>query len=256
MEDIKLIIKQAFVEKKRDIYDAIERDYKENGLQIQYSKLEEVLDKPYTSSNEENKTIVAIYNGNIYIMLEIILKSLLHNKNIILVCEGENSFTKDIILSIIREVLTKKGISIMVKEYVDADIDNILQQDMLIDKIIYFGDKRNYRQLKYNTNIPTIYYGYGSIIVYVDDEDEFEEELIQLGEYEYINNFYIYKFLGNIDEDIEFINRDGENFCSIILSKNEEKIQKFKQKVHSTNILVNEVNFDLKCVIPDEWFMF
>lgn len=251
-------IQNAFLEQKQGLYEDIGKDYRENGIEVKYTLLEEELIRLKNidiSDKEGNKTLLAIYNGSPYIMLEIVIKSLIYGNNIILIPEGEKSYTSNKIVSIIQEILRKEEKPLILKKYLQADFGKILKEDNLINRIIYFGDKRKYRQLKLNTNIETKYNGYGSINIYVDDEDEFEDALCEIEEYANLNNLYIYKFRENINEAIKQINKDGKNDICIILSNDEGKINKFKHKVDSSNIFVNEIGHEIKHELPEELFI-
>lgn len=250
-------IYKALENKKRDLYEAISRDYKENKKQISYNLLIDIIERlqdiKETKNEKKSKTILAIYNGNIYVALEIIIKALLQGNNIILVSENNQPHTTKKIVSIIQEI---EKIPIL-KIYEEKHLRKVLKEENLIDRIIYFGDKRKYRGLRLNTNIEILYNGYGSINVYVDDEDEFELELSRIQEYAYNNDSYIYMHIDDIDEAIKTINKDGKNHICMCFSKDEEKIEKFKTKVNSTNILINETTFEnIKNEIPEELFKF
>lgn len=242
---------------KQGIYEAISRDYKEKGFEIKYNildlKLKE-LEKKEKIKEYQNKTILAVYNGSSYLMLELIIKAVLNGKNIILISDGEEYYTNRKILSIFQEAIEKTSHKILIKMYYNVDIRKILDTDSLIDGIIFCGDKREFRQLKLKTNIDIKYNGSGSICVYVDDEDEFEDELYNLEKYAYLNNLSINKFTEEIDGDIEWINKDVENNTCIIFSKDEEKIKKFKEKVNSRNMFVNEIK-EVGYELPEELFV-
>ena len=249
-------IKNAFIKQKREIYDSISKDYKENETTIEYRLLEKILEGK-NIDEEKPGTILVIYNGNVYTMLEIVVKCLMQNKNIILVSNEEINHTKSLLLNIIQKVLKEKQSQLIVKEYNGVDISKVLEKNDLIDKIVYFGDKRKFRHLKQKTHIDIAYYGYGSINVYVDDEDLFENELFQIEEYAFDNNLYTYKFTEDIEEDIEEINKDGRNEICIILSQDVKKIELFKNNINSSNILVNNIDFEtVKYEIPKELFSF
>lgn len=256
MNKLIVSIEKAFLDEKQGIYEAMGRDYKEHKQELEYSIFEKIfkeLGKIEFINNSNSKTILAIYNGNTYLTLAIILKSLINGNNIILIPD-ELNYTTNEITKIIKNVLANENSSIIFKTYHDVDIRKALKEKNMIDRILYFGDKRNYRGIKCDTNIELKYNGYGSLMIYVDDEDKFETELEKIDEYSYLNNSFIYKFEGDIDEAITRMNKDGKNDTCIILTEDEEKIKKFKQLVNSTNILVNEVRFDLEHELPEELF--
>ena len=252
MEKVKNLLKNN----KQDIYEAISRDYKEKGLEINYNKLEDIINKIKDINNMQkaHRNILVIYNGDLYVTFELILKAIAYGSNIILTSQNKESYTTVKIISIMQELV--KEANLILKFYKEVNLKMVLKEEVLIDRIIYFGDKRNYRALRSKTNIPIIYNGYGSISVYVDDEDEFEDFLSKLEEYAYLNEMYIYKQTGDIGEAIEEINKDGKNNLCIIFSNDEEKINKFKAEINSTNILINNVNLEeLKPEILLEYFV-
>ena len=53
----------------------------------------------------------------------------------------------------------------------------------------------------------------------------------------------IYDIDSNIDSVIEDMNKNGYGFCSILLSKDENKKKKFKENVRSKYVCVNENPF-------------
>lgn len=251
-------IKKAFIEEKQSLYEAIGKDYKENNIKIDYSRLENIienLDKEILNNNaSQRRTVVIVYNGNIYVMLEATIKSMINNNNTILIIENEKElYTSKKMLDIIQKIALKR--TLILKEYGEVDTKNILTENTLINRIIYLGDRRNYRQLKAKTDIDIMYNGYGSINVYVDDEDEFEDELYAIEEYASANNLYVYKQTEDISEAIGDFNEDGKNDICVILSKDTEKINEFKEKIQATNILINDVDFTkIKQNIPNELF--
>lgn len=251
-------IRQLFQEEKQEIYEAIGRNYKENNIEIKYSKLEDIINKLVNQESKKvdsTKTVLNIYNGNTYLMLEIVLKNLICGNNTLLISERENTLNS-VILNVIRNALKQENSPLVIKEYAQVNLENALKETKLIHRVVFFGDKRQYRQLKNSTNIETKYNGYGSIIVYVEDEDEFEEELEEIDEFAYLNNFYINKITEDLEEEINNINKDGKNDVCIILSRDEEKIKLFKEKVYSNNIFVNEINYEMEHEILQELFEF
>lgn len=249
-------IQKLFQENKQEIYEGINRTYKEDNVKIEYSKLEAIIKNLINIKNSpaSSKTVLNIYNGNIYLMLEIVLKSLNCGNNTLLISEKENHLNS-LILKIIQKALAEMQSLLIVKEYTQIKLENALKESNLIDRVVFFGDKRQYRQLKNSTNIETKYNGCGSIIVYVEDEDTFEEELEKIDEFAYVNNLYINKMTDDLEE-IETINKDGKNDICIILSQDKEKTKLFKEKVNSSNVFINEINFEVEHEILQELFEF
>lgn len=233
-------IKENFLKEKQGIYEAISRDFKENDFKIEFDKFLDVFDKmAKVNDNKETKVITVIYNGNPYITLELALMAVINNTNLILISENIMKNLNSQIIDIMKNIIEEMNLRIIIKWYPDGDIDKISEIENIANKVVFLGDKRIYRKLKNRVNIPVVYNGYGSIIIYTDNQDEFEEEIYNIKDYAVENNISVNIYSDEIDEDIKYINKDGINYISIIFSDDISKINKFKEIVQSDYILVN-----------------
>lgn len=238
-------IKEKFLKEKQGIYEAISRDYKENDFEIEFDKFLSVFNRITKGKyNEEPKVITGIYNGNPYITLELAIKAIINNTNLILISENIMINLNNQIIDIMKSIIEEMNLRIIIKWYPDGDIDKISKIENITNKVVFLGDKRIYRKLKSKVNIPIIYNGYGSIIIYTDAQDEFEEEIYDIKDYAIENNISVNIYNGEIDEDIEYINKDGINHISIIFSNDISKIEKFKEMVKSDYILINSTEIN------------
>ena len=77
--------------------------------------------------------------------------------------------------------------------------------------------------------------------------DSYELEDVRRGLYDYTtrNQFEmeIYDMDLDIEEVIDEMNNYGYGFCSILLSKDKEKINKFKEKIKAKYVFINENPF-------------
>ena len=240
-------IKERFLKEKQGIYEAISRDYKSNDLKVDYNQLLDVFNK--TSKEElkkdnKQKVITVVYNGNPCITLELALMGIINNTNLILISDNIMNNLNNQIIDIMKSIIEEMNLKIIIKWYPDGDIDKISEIENIANKVVFLGDKRIYRKLKNKVNIPIIYNGYGSIIIYTDNQDEFEAEIYDIKDYAIENNISVNIYNDEIDEDIEYINKDGINHISIIFSNDTSKIQKFKEKVQSDYILVNSIKIN------------
>ena len=235
-------IKEKFLKEKQGIYEAISRDYKNNDLKVDYNQLLDVLlktSKEDLKKDNKQKVITVVYNGNPCITLELALMGIINNTNLILISDNIMNNLNNQIIDIMKSIAQEMHLKIIMKWYPDGDINKISGIENITNKVVFLGDKRIYRKLKNNVNIPVSYNGYGSIIIYTDDQDEFEAEIYDIKDYAIENNISVNVYNGEIDEDIEYINKDGINHISIIFSNDTSKIEKFKQMVQSDYILVN-----------------
>ena len=235
-------IKEKFLKEKQGIYEAISRDYKNNDLKVDYNQLLDVFNKTSKENlKKENKqeVITIVYNGNPCITLELALMGIINNKSLILISDSIMKNLNKQIIDIMKSIIEDFGLKIIIKWYPDVDINKISEIEGITNKVVFLGDKRIYRKLVNKVDIPIIYNGYGSIIIYTDEQDEFEAEIYDVKDYAIENNISINVYSDEIDEDIEYINKDGINHICIIFSNDSSKIEKFKEKVQSDYILVN-----------------
>lgn len=244
MEKIVDEIKETFLKEKQGIYEAMSKDYNEDDMKIEYNKFLNVFEKIEQQGVKlnKNKTITIIYNGNPYISLEICIRGILNNCNIILISDSMMENVNREIINIMLHYIQIKNFNLVIKRYTDIEIEKVAVSNKITDKILFLGDKRIFRKLKAKTNIPIIYNGFGSIIIYTDDEDEFEEQIYDVKNYAIDNNIIVNMFNEDIDEDIKSINKDGDNDICIIFSNDIEKIKKFQENVNANHILINSID--------------
>ena len=249
-------IKNAFLKEKQGIYEAISRDYKHNNMNIEFQGFidifKQVEKEEFVKSNQP-EIITVIYNGNPYITLKLLLKGILSNNNLVLISENiMNNLNKQII-DIMNKIVSNLNLQLFIKWYPDGDISNVSKLEELTNKIVFLGDKRTYRKLKNQVEIPIIYNGYGSIVIYTDDEDFFEEQIYEIKDYAISNNISVVIYNDEISEDLEYINKDGINHICIILSNDNDKVEMFKKMVKSNYILVNDTKIkDCILELPKE----
>ena len=222
--------------------DQIDRQNSPKMQKIEIDKLLKNIDK-YTDTTpikeRENKTIITSYYGDPYITIELCIKSIIANNKIILAIEDFRLGLNKIIVEIFNKVLKERKINnnificnLISKSEIKENIENI-------DKIICIGNKNTYTNLK---KIPKVeYYPYNNIELYCDS-DELTELQNKLYEYAIENNIEIeiYDDEYNIDKSIELINKYGEGFCAVLLTKSKENVEKFRQKVKTRYICINE----------------
>ena len=161
-------------------------------------------------------------------------------------CIAQNIFIIEVINEIMRENKFKNKIII---KNLPKD-EEIINNSLKLDRTIIVGDSNLYNRLE-NKIDELIFYPYGIFEVY-SDSDEFEELKRAVYEYSIENQFEldIYDDLA-FEEAINAINRDGYKFCSLILSKDEKRLEIFKNQIESENVILNknpfkEIRFSLE----------
>lgn len=211
---------------------------------------EKINKKNYEIKNKTNpNTFMIIYNGNPRITLEMLLINLFCKNNLIFIIHDDFLGTNNILISIIEKIIKQSNINCFIKLYNNISLSEIPKTEELADKIIYIGDKFNYQNFKGYTSLPIIYNGYGQVLIYTDDEMNFQKELDETQKYAFENDIAITLYNKDIEGSIENINYDVSNDVSVIFSNDNEKIEKFKNEVHSKKIFVNEnpfVNYEFE----------
>ena len=239
----KKIKEKEFVKR---LMDVMKIDIKHYDKAISIEELEESLcdykDKSICINNYENIQIVLIGNPQIIFCLGI--EAARNNVNIEIniqdFCLGQNLLLIELINESLKEckVLRKIEIKNLLS---DQEIKNNSNE---FDKTICIGDSNTYNSLK--KQIEKIeFYPYNIIELY-SANNEFEELQSLLFDYSEQNQFEmdIYDEM-ELDEAIDLMNEDGYRYCALLFSKDKKEIEKFKNKIKSEYIVVNENPFNI-----------
>ncbi len=179
--------------------------------------------------------LIEVFRNNIDMLINI--EDFCVAQNMVLVETVKDIFSR---IRFKRKVELKNQVSF--KEIIDVSQN--------IDKTICIGNSNDYQVLKEKIQNLSLY-PYGIYEIFCDSEEMYELKEI-ICEYAFQNEYEIdiYDDL-NIEDAIRLINRDGYKFCSVILSKDKEKINKFKKEILSKNVIANEnpfnkIEFELK----------
>lgn len=180
--------------------------------------------------------------GNPDVIFKICLNAIRYDVNMIIgiedFCLAQNTF----IVETINEIITACNLKNKI------EIKNLLKDNEIIeisnnvDLTICIGNSNLYNRLSNKIkNIKLNPYG---IFELYSDSEEFKELQEKIFEYSVQNQFELelYDEL-EFEEAVEAMNRDGYKFCSILISKEQEKIKKFKENIDSKYIIVNENPF-------------
>lgn len=210
--------------------------------------------RTYTLLNErkfimykQSKGVIGVvYDGDVYITVELIAKAIKTGNALILnVGINNNIGTNNLLVTAIKEILEKndkpKGlIDIIFSE------NNELEYGEL-DSLVLVGNKKiQEKYSKYNDDI--IKSGYGYCEIYIDDlnNEQFIKEVIKKSEFKL--KIYINKDLqtdidgekvNGCENAIECINKDGARFTSVIFSDNANCQKIFLKRCKSGHVFIN-----------------
>lgn len=213
---------------------------------LEYKEKEIVID-------ENIHNIQVILPGNPELVFKLGIEAVRNNVNMIIniedFCLAQNVFLVDVINTVLKDMKMLEGIK----------INNLLSNEKIIelskklDLSMCIGNSNDYNMLC--SKISNLkFYPYNILELY-SDSNNLEEVRRAVYNYAMLNEYEIeiYDMDLEIDEVIKEINRDGYGFCSIILSKDKEKINKFKNEIQSKYVIANEnpfkklkFEFDLK----------
>lgn len=196
------------------------------------------------------ENVQIILSGNPQIVFYLCIEAIRNNLNIILViedfCVAQNKLLVETINNLFKKVRFTKKVELKNQ----ISYSQVIEISDAVDRTICIGNSNDYNRL--NDKIKNLnFYPYNIFEVYCDS-DEMNDLKKIICDYAFLNQYEIdiYDDM-NIDDAIKAINRDGYGYCSLILSKDKEKIEKFKNKILSKNIFINEnpfekIEFDLK----------
>ena len=157
-------------------------------------------------------------------------------------CLSQNMFVMNVLNLVAKEM--KLGEILKIQNLVkDIEIAKISEK---CDMTICLGNTNDYNRLNKLDKVKNLkLYPFN---VFEIHSDSIELEDVRRGLFDYIsrNQFdvEIYDIDLEIEDVIEEMNTYGYGFCSILLSKDKEKIKKFKENIKSKYVFVNENPFN------------
>lgn len=244
---------------------SLEKNISDNEFQKVLEKTQEI-DKKYYTENitiEELKSIISEYKekeimsvnnikkiqinlpGNPEFVFRLGIESVRNSVrmaiNIDDFCLAQNT----ILVEVLNMSAKEAKLSNIVKLQNLLKDDEIFEISQKVDMTICFGNSNDYHRLnkKYKISNLKLYPSY----IFDLYSDSYDLEEVRRGVYEYTtrNQFQmeIYDMELEIDDVIEEMNEHGYGFCSILLSKDKEKMKKFKENIKSKYVFVNENPF-------------
>ncbi len=258
IEKIKAIIQeieQIIKQKVGTIVSLIDEDNKEFSESITYSKIIQTI-KQYKAERillekrsknlliEGIGNIAVIYNGTPDILLYLCVKAIKTHNNIIFFESKSIHKTSKYIIELVNKVLTNNNYKSIIEIYEVEKFNEIYNYEDYFNCFICIGEAKIYNMLKKNINKDIIYSAYGTLSLYMDDKN-LQDILLQIDEYVFENNLKLDLYTDeNIDNVLEKINETGENFCSIIFTKDIKKASYFIDHVNAKSVYVNKNPFN------------
>lgn len=194
-------------------------------------------------------TVCTIFDGNMYTLLEIILRNLLSNNSTIFSYSGYMYGTNTYLLELLKEILSKNNLDKnLVNQYITEDYKQLLSNYTSIDLVICIGPKELQNTIVELSKNKTIVSGYENYEIYIDSLDHisFLEHIMSQ---DYKITLYAKESLGILNEDIfivsdedeaiSMINNTGSNYSTSVFTDNPAIASKFLQEIKSKQVLVN-----------------
>ena len=241
-----------------------------NGFSLDFNIINQILNKyakiePLISSSDEviltnnnllysklysNLGIVlSIFNGNTYVMLELILLGILTHNTMLFSYDGYMLGTNGLLITLIQSVLEEKNIpKEMFQHSYEITPEEYFDNFKTINKTVVIGDndfQNKYLKLSTTEVITT---GYGNYDIYIEDLTHIEIINSIINQNPNIN-LYVKSDLdfnnekativGDVEEAITLINYSGSNYAAAIFTKDNESASLFIKNVNSNNVMLN-----------------
>lgn len=194
--------------------------------------------------------ICAIYDGNTYCLLELIMKAILTHNALILVSETDYmKGTNELILILIQRILKAYNIDINLIQILYTDqIEELLSNNISIGKAIVIGNKSYQNKIRLISKVNTIYLGYNAFDIYIEDNNNasFIKEILRRSDNidVYVKSGIKFKLddaieVEDIDESIAMINFNTSGYSSSIFTSDGQNASKFLKDIKTTTVTVN-----------------
>ena len=194
--------------------------------------------------------ICAIYDGNTYCLLELVMKAILTHNSLILVSEKDYmKATNELIIILIQRILKAYNIDAnLIQILYTTKIEELLSNSITIGKAIVIGNKSYQNKIRLISKVNAIYMGYNTFDLYIDDVANlsFIKKIIKQS-----NNIEVYVKTGlkfdydevteveDVDEAIGMINFNTSGYSSRIFTSDNQNASQFLKEIKSKNVAVN-----------------
>lgn len=238
----KKILEKEFNESLKKVIEIDNKHYKKQlDKETLINIINEYREKKLENSNSNIVQVLLL--GNPEVVFRLGIEAVRQQTSMTIViddfCFAQNTFLIEVIKLIFKDCNIKLQINL---ENL-LTTKQILENNSKVNKTVCIGDSNRYNELV--EKIENLqFYPYNIFEVY-SDSDELEELQEKIYDFAMTNGFEVEIYNTDVDFDdvIEMINMDGYGFCGVLLSKDKEKINKFKEKIYCDYIVVNENPF-------------
>ena len=201
---------------------------------------------------KENKKIIINYYGNPYLTGMLCAESIMNQTESTFVINNIHYGLNSAIIKIVNDALKENNIELKFKVIMNFMIQEV--ERMNVNKVVCLGDTNSYmiyKNLK-NTKVECVPL-FGTTLYY--DSSQYDKLVEDMKKYAFKNGYELEVFDENeqLDDVIYMINKTENNYCSLLLSKDKEKQEKFTQQVNAKMVCVNENPFaKFKLEVPKE----
>ena len=193
--------------------------------------------------------VLVLFDGNPYVLLEMIILGLLTHNTMIFSYNGYMRGTNGFILTLVQSILEKEDIDQNVIQLVETmNNEEFFKNFKTINKTFIIGDNMYINNYLKECSTLVQVSGYNNYDLYIENL-EHKDVIDKILEQDLNINVYINSDLdfdmedaivvSDIDEAISYINYNSSLYSSAIFTKNQENAAKFMKEVNSKNVMVN-----------------
>ncbi len=228
----------ALVSKENVVYGQVTLSQKDDDKKLMYGK--QIMDKG---------NVVIIYDGNPYVLIEMILRNLLAGNTMIFSNRGYMYGTNQLLIEITQSVLEKFSIERnLVQLYVSETFDELLANYANIDLVVCIGDRTLQNTILQKSKNEILTSGYENFDLYIEDAShlDFLNQILKTG----LNiQLYINKdvhldqanalIVEDIEEAIAQMNYNGHKYSAAIFTTSFTNASQFIREVKASKVMVN-----------------
>ena len=193
--------------------------------------------------------ILVVFDGNPYILIEMIILGLLTHNPMIFSYEGYNLGTNGLIITLIESILEKQQYPNKMFQHVfNISLEDLFKNFKSIDETIIIGEHSLQIKTLKECTTHNIVSGYKNYDLYIEDDKNIDF-IYKILEQNLNINLYIneelsldiddYISVSDIEEAITMINNNGSGYSASIFTSNTDNASLFVKNIESKNVLIN-----------------